>query len=92
MKYIIGMDGGGTKTRCIIADIEGEALYECTGGPSNFLIIGVMPASKNIFSLLKQCVNKLKIGYRDIDILLLGTAGAGERMMLGNSKPHLKNI
>ncbi len=79
MKYIIGMDGGGTKTRCIIADIEGEALYECTGGPSNFLIIGVMPASKNIFSLLKQCVNKLKIGYRDIDILLLGTAGAGRK-------------
>jgi N-acetylglucosamine kinase-like BadF-type ATPase len=77
MKYIIGMDGGGTKTRCIIADIEGEVLYECTGGPSNFLIIGVMPASKNIFSLLKQCMNKLKISCRDIDILLLGTAGAG---------------
>ncbi|MGE5810066.1 MAG: N-acetylglucosamine kinase [Ignavibacteria bacterium] len=90
MKYIIGMDGGGTKTRCIITDIEGEALYECTGGPSNFLIIGVMPASKNIFSLMKQCVNKLKISYRDIDILLLGTAGAGRKNDAGKFKTAFK--
>jgi N-acetylglucosamine kinase-like BadF-type ATPase len=90
MKYIIGMDGGGTKTRCIITDIEGEVLYECTGGPSNFLIIGVMPASKNIFTLLKQCVNKLKISYRDIDILLLGTAGAGRKNDAGKFETAFK--
>ncbi|HVO74102.1 MAG TPA: BadF/BadG/BcrA/BcrD ATPase family protein [Ignavibacteriaceae bacterium] len=79
MKYIIGMDGGGTKTRCIIADLDGKALYECTGGPSNFLIIGMKAASKNIFSLIKQCVNKLKIDYNNIYIVLIGTAGAGRK-------------
>ncbi len=39
MKYLIGIDGGGTKTKCIAADTEVKPLYETTGGPSNFLCL-----------------------------------------------------
>jgi len=77
--YIIGIDGGGTKTRCIITSLKGETLNECTGGPSNFLVIGLKTACENIFSIIKNCIDKLKIGYPDIDIVLLGTAGAGRK-------------
>ena len=35
MKYIIGLDGGGTKTKLTAADENGVTLYESEGGPSN---------------------------------------------------------
>ena len=50
MKYIIGIDGGGTKTDCAAADLEGNILFETKGEPSNFL----RPQGRNkskIFSL-----------------------------------------
>ena len=52
MKYLIGIDGGGTKTHCIITNLEGNILYQCYGSPSNFLILGVEKVSETIFELI----------------------------------------
>ncbi len=41
MEYIAGIDGGGTKTRCLLADLEGKPLGEGLGGPSNPLSAGM---------------------------------------------------
>jgi N-acetylglucosamine kinase-like BadF-type ATPase len=79
MSFILGLDGGGTKTRCILTDLHGQKVYGCSGGPSNFLAIGIKNACKNIFSVVKDCVKKSKISCREIDIVLLGTAGAGRK-------------
>jgi len=79
MKYIIGMDGGGTNTVCAIADIEGNVLYKCSGGPSNFLIKGTEVISQNIFSLIENCVSKLRIKYSEIKIIVIGVTGGGRR-------------
>ena len=78
-KYIIGIDGGGTKTDCAAADVEGHILFETNGDPSNFLIEGTEKVSKAIFDLINKCKEKLKFGYSDIEIILIGTAGAGRR-------------
>ena len=79
MKYIIGMDGGGTKTNCAISDIKGNILYKCSGGPSNFLAFGVNEVSKNIFNLIENCVRELKINFSDIKMVIIGAAGGGRR-------------
>jgi N-acetylglucosamine kinase-like BadF-type ATPase len=36
--YILGFDGGGTKTECLLADAEGNVLARATTGPSNPLL------------------------------------------------------
>ena len=77
MQYIIGIDGGGTKTNCVIANLEGEALYECSGGAANFLLLGTEKVSETIFNLIENCRRELNISYRDIIAIILGTAGAG---------------
>ena len=59
MNYLIGIDGGGTKTRCVAADINGNPLYETTGGPSNFLVHSLDKVSENIIILLKDCTKNL---------------------------------
>ena len=79
MNYIIGIDGGGTKTHCLITNLDGIVQYECYGGPSNFLVQGTVPVSKTLLSLINECAEKLNISRKEIRIVLLGTAGAGRR-------------
>jgi N-acetylglucosamine kinase-like BadF-type ATPase len=79
MNYLIGMDGGGTKTNCVITDPDGKVLHECTGGPSNFLILGTETVSESLLKLIDECLNKLNASYDDIGAVVIGTTGAGRR-------------
>lgn len=76
-KFLIGLDGGGTKTKCVITDMECKPLFECQGGPSNFLIIGTEKVSETILAIILECVNKLNITTDDIASIFIGTTGAG---------------
>lgn len=76
-KYLIGLDGGGTKTKCVITDLNFNALYNCQGGPSNFLIVGTEKVSETILSLVIDSITHLNIPPEDIASILIGTTGAG---------------
>lgn len=76
-KYLIGLDGGGTKTKCVLTDFNFTPLYECQGGPSNFLIIGTQTVSETILSLITESTNHLKISPDEISSIFIGTTGAG---------------
>jgi len=79
MSYIIGIDGGATKTHCVLTNLDANVLHECYGAPSNFLVQGIEPVSKTLLSLINECAEKLKISIKEITIVLLGTTGAGRR-------------
>lgn len=79
MKYIIGMDGGGTKTKCVVADFDLNLKFECTGGPSNFLMQGTEKVSETLLKLIDECRENLKAEYSDFAAVLIGTTGAGRR-------------
>jgi len=76
-KYLIGLDGGGTKTKCVITDFNLNPLYTCQGGPSNFLLIGTQTVSETILSLILESTSYLKISLNQIVSILIGTTGAG---------------
>jgi len=77
MKYIIGIDGGGTKTECAIADLSGKILHRTFGKSSNFLTIGVDAAVENLFELIEGILFKIEADFSNVKMLLIGTAGAG---------------
>ena len=79
MKYLIGMDGGGTKTKCIITDINLNPIYETIGGPSNFLVIGIETVSETIINLINDCTSSQKISADDIEAIVIGTTGGARR-------------
>lgn len=79
MSIIVGLDGGGTKTRCVFADESGNSILEITGGPSNFLSIGNDKAVSNILSVIKSGLNKLDSSIENISIILAGVSGAGRK-------------
>ena len=88
MKYLIGIDGGGTKTKCVAADINGNPLYEISGGPSNFLVHSLDNVSENIFSLLIECTKNLRCNFSDLTCIIVGTAGAGRKEDADRFKDH----
>ena len=79
MKYFIGLDGGGTKTKCVLTDENLTILSESTGNASNFLIKGADVVSETILGLLKDVTNSAGINIRDVESVVLGTTGAGRR-------------
>jgi N-acetylglucosamine kinase-like BadF-type ATPase len=95
MKYLIGMDGGGTKTHCIITDMDLNVLHECTGGPSNFLMIGSQEVSETLLNLIDECKSKVGFEYNEIESIVLGTTGAGRKtdqeVLENDFKEYLKS-
>ena len=77
MKYLIGIDGGGTKTECALAELSGEVLHCSFGKPSNFLAIGIDAAVENLFHLIEGSLFKIEADFTDVKAIVIGTAGAG---------------
>ena len=77
MKYIIGIDAGGTKTECAVADLTGNILLTETGKSVNYLIAGANKTSANLFGLIFQCLKKLNINFSEVKQIVIGIAGAG---------------
>lgn len=73
MNYIIGVDGGGTKTEAVAYDLEGNVLGKSLTGFAN-LINGKEEALKNIVSAIKELTDKYELSK--LDGLYLGIAGA----------------
>lgn len=76
-KYIIGMDGGGTKTHAVITTSAGIIVAEHRAGPSNFQIIGVEKAAATIFQLITKCRKSAGCTSDQIDAVVCGLTGAG---------------
>ncbi len=77
MKYLIGIDGGGTKTHGVITDYNGEILAEIIRGSANFQMLGVEPVSKLLVELMYGLVNEIGGKITDVEVAVLGLTGAG---------------
>lgn len=75
--YVIGLDGGGTKTAAQIADMRGVIAAETQGGPSNFQIIGVEESAGNILDLVETCCHSVGCNISEIGSVVAGLTGAG---------------
>jgi len=76
MNYIIGVDGGGTKTLALLADLDGHVIARGVGGPSNYNAVGFEMACGALESAIRA-VRKDYLGK--ISALCLGLAGAGRQ-------------
>jgi len=92
MNYLIGVDVGGTKTDCIIADAEGNILSEVISTSSNPLVIGIDKAAENIWSSIKECNKNIKVKYKDVGLALIGSTGVGRQVDADKLLNELKRI
>lgn len=52
-EYVIGVDGGGTKTLAAAASLEGEVIGVARSGPSNFQTVGTAVAAASISDCIR---------------------------------------
>ena len=75
MPYYLGIDGGGTKTRCVLAD-ETTVLATAMSGGSNIVRLGETQAREALHTAVRQACATAKIAPDQIRAISIGVAGA----------------
>ncbi len=76
MGYIIGVDGGATKTRMILGDHYGNIIGDITGKGCGHWIIGFTGVKDLLMKLTIKLLNITGVSGDDIDFIYLGLTGA----------------
>jgi N-acetylglucosamine kinase-like BadF-type ATPase len=73
--FLLGIDGGATKTLAAVLDVEHGALHLGRGGPSNQDSAGVAAAGQALFDAADAALAGAGIGDEDLDAAVLAVAG-----------------
>lgn len=74
-KYVIGIDGGGTGSKGIVSDMNGQILNRFRGGATNYNGGRKEDIDANIFRLLDDAICGRRI--TDCQAICIGSAGVG---------------
>ncbi len=77
--YVLGIDGGGTKTRALLADQEEATLAHVEAGPSNPNVVGFESAAENLAQAILACCSEASCDLSRIGVIVLGLAGMGRQ-------------
>jgi glucosamine kinase len=62
MRFVLGLDGGGTKTDCVLLDSAGAVLARSQTGPSNPLRVGFGAAIAAVREASRQALDQVRVG------------------------------
>src|SRR5580692_9618313 len=78
MRFVLGFDGGGTKTDCVLMDESGAILARSQAGPSNPVGVGFGAAITSIREAARQVIAQAGVsGDTAAAAICAGLAGAG---------------
>jgi N-acetylglucosamine kinase-like BadF-type ATPase len=89
-EHVLGVDGGASGTRCVIAHASGELLGRGTGGPSNPITVGVEAAADAITESIDEAVESCGVGR--FGVACMGIAGAMRPPVLGALRSRLETL
>ncbi len=76
MAYYLGVDGGGSKTRCVVGD-EACRLASAEAGPGNITRVGETVARQSLHRAIGEACTAAKIEPAQLERSCIGMAGAG---------------
>ena len=82
VRYILGFDGGGTKTECVLMNSDHQILARTYAGPSNPSRIGVEVAFRNVEEAARLALQEV-----GLERIAIAAIGAG---LAGTAKPEMK--
>lgn len=79
---VMGIDGGGTKTKVLLAETDGGSsepriVGEGIGGPSNAVAIPFEQAAANVAEAIRQATAEAQIDVKQVCAVCFAMAGAG---------------
>jgi len=75
MRYVLGFDGGGTKTECVLVSEDGRIVAQSRGGPSNPNRVGFGGALASVSDAARLAVLNAGISMEEVTSLCAGLAG-----------------
>lgn len=71
---MVGFDGGATKTKAVVATVDGEVLSSGDGGPSNYHVVGIEEARRSILEAFKAASTRIAEPLL-VEVAVAGLAG-----------------
>jgi N-acetylglucosamine kinase-like BadF-type ATPase len=75
MRYVLGLDGGGTKTECVLMDETRQVVTSSRGGPSNPMRVGFGGALAAVCEAARMAMLDAKVSNDAVASLCAGLAG-----------------
>lgn len=88
MKLALGLDGGGTKTHCVLVDADRVVLAESRSGPSNPMRVGFGGALAAVCEAARLALQTAAASADHLGALCAGLAGTGQP----DSAQKMKNL
>ena len=92
MRYVLGFDGGGTKTECVLMDETGAILARSRSGASNAVNLGANAAAAALAEAGKEALRSAAKSPCDVAYILAGISGAGEPAARAEIQANLKPV
>src|SRR5947207_6544871 len=77
MRYVLGFDGGGTKTDCVLMDETGAILARARSGASNPTTFGEDTSLASLTQGASDALRAAGKSEQDVAYLVAGISGAG---------------
>ena len=90
MRYVLGFDGGGTKTECVLMDETGAIVARSRSGASNAVNVGANASAAALAEAGKEALRSVAKSPCDIAYILAGISGAGEPAARAEIQANLK--
>lgn len=72
MDFVLGIDGGGTKTAAVILDSAGHILACGEGGPSTYGVVPLQVTRNSIFTAVSEATRKARFGQAHFAAVFMG--------------------
>lgn len=92
MGYVIGIDGGGTKTEIVLADLNGNVIAKSLGDPTNPNLINAVGLEHNFLKLLSDIELQAPKMYRQVTSIFAGISGAATKEVQQKIESILQSI
>src|SRR5512135_802595 len=87
--WVIGVDGGGTKTTAVLADASGTERARRMTGASNPNVVGIETAVQHIAEAIIGCCTDAGISPASLSAVVCGLAGGSSEKNRNGIRTHI---
>jgi len=90
--YVIGIDAGGTKTVCQLADATGTLVSEARAGGANLQAVGELEVEKVLYHVMEAAIGDREIVPRAICLGIAGIDRPDDAAVVRSIMPRIWSI
>lgn len=91
MGFYLGIDGGGTKTRCVLGN-QTAVLATAVSGGCNIVRLGEARARESVHAVVRQVCTTAKVSADQVEAVCIGAAGAARPEIASKLRSILAEI